>query len=277
VTILGVGLLGASVARAMKKRSLCLHVTGHGRNEDNLKRAQSLAFIDSYELDPAAACQDADLVVLATPIEMFTGLMEKIAGSLKQGAVLIDVGSVKGSLYRDIVRLTPQGVSFVGCHPIAGGERSGIDASDEDLFEGALCIITDETDSPALGKAEYLWKRLGSSLEYMGADEHDRVYALVSHFPHLAAFALVNTVGEGNGDALRFAGPGFMDTTRIAMSSPELWKNIALMNRDHVVELVDRYIKQLESFASCLRDNDGERLEDLMEKARALRSSINGR
>ncbi len=276
VTILGVGLLGASVARALKKHSLCTHIAGYGRNENNLKKALSLGYIDSYELDPARACKNADLVVLATPVETFRGLMENISASLQPGALVLDVGSVKGELYHELQAMMPEGVNYVGCHPIAGGERAGINASEEGLFEGALCIVIqdDAVSEEVRERVVSLWKAIGSTVEYMAADEHDRVYGLVSHLPHLVAYALVNTAGDENGESLRFAGPGFVDTTRIAMSTPKLWRNICLQNRENLLKFIDLHIEHMQQLGRCLREEDAAGLDELFGRARDLRSSI---
>lgn len=268
--------MGASLARAMKKRSLCGHVTGHGRSAENLKRAVQMGIIDSYELEPGLACEGAGLVVFAAPVGAFAGLAERVSGSLGEGAVAIDVGSVKGGLVHEMEKRMPRGVEFVGCHPIAGSERSGLEASSAELFEGALCIITrtEKSDKPSVEKIAALWSSLGCRVKYMDAGEHDRVYGLVSHFPHLAAYAMLNTAGDVEPDYLGFAGPGFVDATRIALSAPSLWRDICLMNRENLIEFIDVFMENLKKLKRQLKDGDAGGLDAAFARARALRQSI---
>lgn len=275
VTVLGVGLIGGSLARAMKKRKLCKHVVGHGRNEKNLGQAKELGIIDSYELDPASACDGSDLIVFATPVETFMSLAEKVSGALQKGALAIDVGSLKGIVYEMEKRMAGR-AEFVGCHPIAGNEGSGIEASSPELFEGALCIITrtEKSVNSAVEKTAGLWTALGCRVEYLSPEEHDRVYGLVSHFPHLAAYAMLNTAGDVDPGYLRYAGPGFKDTTRISLSAPALWRNICLMNRDNIIEFIDVFTENLEKLRGRLEDEDSEGLDADFSRARALRESI---
>jgi len=273
--VLGVGLIGASLAGAMKGRSLTGHVTGFGRRRENLERAVEKGFIDSFEMDPGAACRDADLVVFATPVETFSSLAGRVSAFLKKGAVVIDVGSVKG-LVRELEGLMPGGVSFVGCHPIAGSERSGVGAAEPGLFEGALCIITktERTDAPVAGRVKALWEAVGSRVEFLGPEEHDRLYGLVSHFIHLAAYALVNAAGDVDSSCMRFAGPGFRDTTRIALSDPALWSNICAMNRDNMLTYIEVFRENLGLMEGLLRAGDREGLEKAFRRARQLREGI---
>lgn len=273
--VLGVGLIGASLAAAMKGRSLTGHVAGFGRRRENLDRAVEKGFIDSYEMEPEAACRDADLVVFATPVETFSSLAGRISGFLKKGAVVMDVGSVK-AVVRELEGLMPEGVSFVGCHPIAGSERSGVEAAEPGLFESALCIITrtEHTDSSAAERVKALWEAVGSQVEFLGPEEHDRLYGLVSHFPHLAAYALVNAAGDVDSTCLRYAGPGFRDATRIALSDPALWSNICAMNGDNLVEFIKVFRENLRLVEGLLREGDREGLEETFRRARQLRESI---
>jgi prephenate dehydrogenase len=276
LAILGVGLMGASLALAMRKHSLCGSVSGYGRTEGNLAKAKDRGIVDSYHLDPAEACSDADLVVFCTPVGRFESLAAEIRGSLKKGATVIDVGSIKGGLVRRMEALMPEGVRFVGCHPIAGSERSGIEVSDGDLFKGATCVITntDRTDLEALGGIREMWETLGSKVKMMGPEEHDRVYALVSHIPHLVAYALVNTVGDVDGSYLGYAGQGFKDTTRIASSSPDLWRDICMHNRDNMLDFIGRFRDNLDKLGNCLKSGDSEGLEEAFNRARALRALL---
>ncbi|MEW6001363.1 MAG: prephenate dehydrogenase/arogenate dehydrogenase family protein [Nitrospirota bacterium] len=276
VTILGVGLLGASFALAMKKYKLCVEVMGFGRREENLLKAKKRGIIDSFDLDPVKVCHGADLIIFATPVGSFIDITRRIVSSLKKGSIVTDVGSVKGRLVRDMEALMPEGVYFIGGHPIAGSDRSGIETASADIFFGAKCIITptERTDRDALEKIIRLWETFGSVVKTIDPDEHDRVYASVSHLPHLLAYAIVNTVADIDRSFLKFSGQGFLDTTRIASSSPELWRDICLLNRDNLLESLEVFKNSLERLSGYLRTNDSESLEREFEKARALRESL---
>jgi len=276
IAILGVGLLGASFALALKKNGLCGSITGYGRNRENLLKAKERNIIDSFEQDPAAASRDADLIMLSTPVGSFLDLTKLIAPALKKGAVLTDVGSVKGRLVREIERIIPEHVNYIGGHPIAGSDRSGIDAANPGLFRNAKCIITptEHSNADALEKIEGLWKALGSDILILNPEEHDRIYASVSHLPHLVAYAMVNTVADMDRSYLDFSGKGFMDATRIASSSEELWNDICLLNRDNLVEVIAVFQKNLDMLTRYLRAGDADSLKHAFRKARTLRETL---
>jgi len=275
-TILGVGLIGASFAMALKGRGISGHIAGWGRKEKNLRTALKKGIIDSYELDPCKACEGSDLVVLATPPGAFPALAKKIRPSLKKGAILTDVGSVKGRLAYGLETLMPKGVYFVGSHPIAGGNKSGIEAADPGLFEGALCVVTEtgNTNATALRKVVALWKALGSTVIKMPPEEHDRVYGLVSHLPHLLAYALVNTVADVDESLIGFAGPGFRDTTRIAGSPSGLWADIAVENKKNLLRYIDLYTANLKRLKTYLKKEDRGSLEKDFKRAQKLRERM---
>ena len=276
VTILGVGLIGASCALALKKHGLCREVIGYGRREEILQRAKEKKIIDSFELDPAKACTRSDLVLFATPVGIFLDIAKKIRNTLKSNAIVTDVGSVKGKLVHDMEALMPDGVFFVGGHPIAGSDRSGIDTAEAEIFNGAKCIITptEHTDKNALEKITALWNAFGSVVKIIDPDEHDRIYAAVSHLPHLIAYEIVNTVADIDSSFLIFSGQGFKDTTRIASSHPELWRDICILNKDNLLEYVEIFKKNLDRVCQYLRAYDAESLERDFKKARTLREGI---
>lgn len=276
VAIIGVGLIGASFALALRKKGLCRHIAGYGRKEENLRRAGDMGIIDSFDLNPSRACIDSDLVLFATPVGCFTEIARIISGSLKKGAVVTDVGSVKGKLVRDMECQMPEGVYFVGAHPIAGSDRSGIDAATPDLFAGAKCILTptENTDKDALNRVTDIWTAFGSTIEILSPEEHDRVFASISHLPHLLAYAIVNTVADINSSYLRYGGNGFKDTTRIALSSPELWRDICLLNKDNLLEFIEVFKNNLDRLGQYLRASDAESLEREFRKAQTLREGI---
>jgi len=276
ITILGVGLLGASLALALKKNGLCGAIAGCGRNRANLQKAKERNIIDSFETDPAVACRDSDLVVLSTPVGSFHELAQVIAPVLKKGAVLTDVGSVKAAIVRDIERIMPQYVHYIGGHPIAGSDRSGIDSANAGLFKGAKCIITptENSDPASLEKIQRLWKAVGSEIIMLDPEAHDRIYAAVSHLPHLLAYALVNAVAEMDGSYLDFSGKGFMDATRIASSSEEVWSDICFLNRENLVEALAVFRKSLDRLDQYLKAGNSDALKNEFRKARAMREHI---
>ncbi|OHE56535.1 MAG: hypothetical protein A2Z47_16015 [Thermodesulfovibrio sp. RBG_19FT_COMBO_42_12] len=276
VTIIGVGLIGASFALALRKYKLCKQITGYGRSPENLQKAKEKAIIDSFELDPAKACDSSDLVLFAAPVGSFIDIAKRIRSSLNKGAIVTDVGSVKGKLVSDLEALMPGGVCFVGGHPIAGSDRSGISTAEADIFDGAKCIITptDKTDKNALEKVIALWKALGSIVKQINPDEHDRIYASVSHLPHLIAYLIVNTVADIDSSYLKFSGQGFVDTTRIASSSPELWRDICILNKENLLESIEIFKNNLDRASQHLRACDSESLERDFKKAQALREGI---
>lgn len=276
VAVLGVGLIGASCALALKEKGLCRSVVGYGRTEEHLRRAQERSIIDGYRLESGEACSDADLVLLATPVGLFTGLLDQIRGSLKKGALVTDVGSVKGCLVQELETAMPEGVQYIGSHPIAGGDKSGIDAARPDLFSNALCIVTPtaRSDRQALERIVALWQQLGATVELLDAEMHDEIYAAVSHLPHLVAYALVNAVGDLNPGYLEYTGQGFRDTTRIALSSPEMWRDIALLNRDNIVKLIRLFRNNLDTLERLIAGADGAGIEREFLKAQSLRRTL---
>ena len=276
VTIIGVGLIGASFSLAMKKKGLCGTVCGFGRSRENLVRAKEKGIIDSFGSDAASACKDSDLIMLSTPVGTFLELAKAIAPVLKKGAVVTDAGSVKGRLVYNIEKIMPEGVHYIGGHPIAGSDRSGIETSSEELFRNAKCVITptENSDGSSLQTVTALWESLGSEVIIMTPENHDKVYAAVSHLPHLIAYNIMNTVAEIDTSYLNFCGQGFKDTTRIASSSPELWRDICIMNRENLIEMITVFQKNLETLGRYLRASDPDSIEKEFRKARTLREGI---
>jgi prephenate dehydrogenase len=276
IAILGVGLIGASFALALKKRALCGSIAGFGRNESNLLRARERGVIDLFDLDPARASADADLVLFAMHVGSFTETARRIAATLKTGAVVTDVGSVKGNLVYEMQSIVSPQASFVGAHPIAGGERSGIEKADADLFDGRRCIITptDATDGAAMETMVTLWRFLGAEVVTMGPSEHDRVLGAVSHLPHIIAYEMVNAADEINESYLGYSGTGFRDVTRIASSSPELWRDVCMLNRDNLIHFLDLFIGRLEAVRGYMVSADAESLQEEFRKAKMLRDGL---
>ncbi|MFN3739941.1 MAG: prephenate dehydrogenase [Thermodesulfovibrionales bacterium] len=275
-SIIGVGLIGASLGLAIRKKGLCEKIYGFGRNERNLLRAKEKGIIDSYSLDLKEVCEDSDLIVLSTPVGVFLEMVKNISPFLKKGSIIIDVGSVKGRLVYEIESLMPEGVFYIGTHPIAGSDKSGIDDARAELFEGARCIITptDRTDRNSLERISQLWKNIGCHVELMDPYRHDEIYGAVSHLPHIIAYSLVNTIGEINDEFIKYSGQGFKDATRIALSSPELWRDIVVYNRENLLRFLEVFRAEIEKIDEYLKNNKAEAIRENFQKARQLRERI---
>lgn len=276
VSILGVGLIGASLALALKEKGLCKKITGYGRREENLRMARERGIIDDYSLDPKEASVESDLVILSTPVGVFRDIINKIKEILKKDSLITDVGSVKGSLVYEIEGSIPDGSFYIGSHPIAGSDKSGIDEARADLFKNALCIMTptENSDTEALRKIALLWEGLGSKVRFMNPYKHDEIYGAVSHLPHVIAYALVNTIGDIDSEFIEYAGQGFKDTTRIALSSPEMWRDIVIYNRENLLRFLEVFKDEIKKIEECLKNNDSEAIKDIFERARELRERI---
>lgn len=279
VSIIGVGLIGGSLAKVLKAKKLADEITGTGRSRQSLDLALKLGVIDRIDQDAKHAVLDADLVVLAAPVGIFETIAREIGPHLKKGAILTDVGSVKGSLVKVIESLTPPGVHFVPGHPIAGKEKFGVAEAVDTLFRGAKCILTPtkKTDPKALEVVKEVWTAAGANVLVMDPDMHDKVFAAVSHMPHVAAYAMMTAVAElntGTEDYLSFSGAGFRDFTRIAASSPEIWKDICLMNRENIVLMIDRYQAALGRLKQELLAGDGDKLEKHLQAASEARRGL---
>ena len=286
VTIVGVGLIGGSMGMSLKSRGLAERVVGVGRSLGNLDLAVQLGAIDAYERDPKAAMPGAELVILATPVESFAGHLKEWGHVLEPGTIVSDVGSVKGSLVEQVEALVPAGVHFVGAHPIAGKETSGVGDSSVDLFTGARCLITPtaNTDPQALSTVQRAWEAMGAVVRSMDPFVHDWILGAVSHLPHVAAFALMNALMDleqqtdaGNNDRwslLEYAGGGLRDTTRIAAASPEIWRTIFLGNPDNLLVMIDALEKHLQHFKALIKAKDGPGLEREIAKAREARQRL---
>jgi prephenate dehydrogenase len=276
VSILGVGLIGASFALAMRKRALCGSISGFGRNESNLVKAKQRGVIDSFDLDPVKAVSGSDLVLFAMHAGSFAEIAKTIAGSLKKGTIVTDVGSVKGGLVYEMENILSPNAFFVGGHPIAGGEKSGIEAAAVELFEGRRCIITPtaKTDEAAMGTMVTLWQSLGAEVVSMSPEEHDRVLGAVSHLPHIVAYEIVNAAGEIDGSCLKYSGTGFRDVTRIASGSPELWRDVCMLNRENLTYFIDVFIRRMEAVRGYLAGGDANALQEEFRKAKMLRDGL---
>jgi len=276
LVVIGVGLIGGSVARALKHAGFVGHVTGVGRSRENLDRARELGIIDHWTHDIAEAVHDADVVLVAVPMGAYDRVFAELAISLPKGALVTDAGSTKQHAIDVARRHLPDPSLFVPAHPIAGTEQSGAEASFAELFEDRSCILTPEpsTSLKAFDKVKALWSATGSHVIEMDARQHDDLLAAVSHLPHLAAFALVNAVrkqGDEQHDPFKFAAGGFRDFTRIASSSPEMWRDIAISNRPALVKEIDALQAELVEMKKALINGDGDKLLKLFSAAKKAR------
>lgn len=280
VTIIGVGLLGGSLAKACRKHGLADKIVGFGRNHAKLEKARTLKIIDSYETGLQAAVATADLVVLCPPVNAMTPLVREMAPSLKPGCLMTDVGSVKRSLVGEIQALMPDSVYFVGSHPIAGGEKSGFEASTVDLFQNEKCIVTPtpKTNPSALSTIKGLWEQMGMQVITMDVEEHDQIFGAVSHLPHVIAYVLMNTIGgistKNHEEITYFSGKGLKDITRIASSDPVMWRDICLSNKKPVLHLIDKFQGTLQQVRNLIENEDSQLLEQTFETAKKYRLNL---
>ncbi len=280
VALLGIGLIGSSMAHAMRRAGLAAHIAGFARNPETLDAAERIGFADSLHDDPRAAVRDADFVVLATPVGAFAELAKEIAPHLKRGAIVSDAGSVKTAVIGAVAPYLPQGVHFVPAHPIAGTEQSGPEAGFAELFDGRWCVLTPAagTDSQAIETVKTFWRRCGSEVETMDAKHHDLVLAITSHVPHLIAYNIVGTADDleavTQGEVIKYSAGGFRDFTRIAASDPTMWRDVFLNNREAVLEMLGRFTEDLTALQRAIRWGDGETLFNLFTRTRAIRRSI---
>ena len=275
--IIGLGLIGGSIARALKGRGLAREVVGAGNSLAPLEGARREGVIDRLENDPAAVVKGADLVILATPLARLGPLLEALWPAVDGEALLTDVGSVKGPLVRLADRLAlSRPLGFIGGHPMAGSEKRGFFASRADLFEGTLTILTPgaATIPGTLKRARALWEGIGSRVVECSPEEHDRIVAAVSHLPHLVAYALSAAVASLDEALLGYAAGGFKDTTRIAASPAALWREIFELNRAPLIEMVARYRAELDRLEGYITTRDWDALEQALEAIRRQREHL---
>ncbi|WP_108460779.1 prephenate/arogenate dehydrogenase family protein [Devosia naphthalenivorans] len=280
LALIGIGLIGSSIALAARRQGLVDVIAISTRKAETLDEARDLNLGDIYTLDAAEAVRGADLVIICTPVGAYEGVMRAIAPALEKGAVLSDVGSVKGHVVRTLAPLVPEGVSFIPGHPLAGTEHSGPSAGFPELFAGRWCVLTPgpEVDPEQTDKLAAFWRAMGSQVEAMDAAHHDMVLAITSHIPHLVAYNIVGTVADleaaTQSEVIKFSASGFRDFTRIAASDPVMWRDIFLTNRDAVLEMLGRFSEDLSALQRSVRMGDGPALEAMFTRTRAIRRSI---
>lgn len=277
--IIGVGLIGGSFARAVRQANRVTHITGCGRNVDNLKKALELGVIDDYSQDIAQAVKNADVIFIATPVGSFQSVLLQVKDAMKEGAIITDGGSTKSSVIeaaKAVFKKVPE--NFVPGHPIAGTENSGVEASFATLFQDHRVILTplQETNPEALELVTQLWRSAGAQVVIMDAHHHDLVLAATSHLPHLLAFSLVNTLTtlDEKQEIFENAAGGFRDFTRIASSDPSMWQDICLANKEALLEHLDLFSSDLNLLRTALQNGDGEFLKNTFSRAKQSRDEF---
>jgi cyclohexadieny/prephenate dehydrogenase len=280
IAIIGLGLIGSSIAHAARRAKLAQEIAGHDASADVLERAHDIGFCDTLHADIGGVVKDADLVILCTPVGAYKAIAQAIAPHLMPGAILSDVGSVKGAVIRDVGSYVPPGVHFIPAHPIAGTEFSGPEAGFASLFDGRWAILTPVpgSDAHAVERLKSFWQGLGSQVDVMDSSHHDLVLAITSHLPHLIAYNIVGTAHDlekvTEGEVIKYSASGFRDFTRIASSDPTMWRDVFLNNRDAVLEVLGRFNEDLSQLQRAVRNGDGQTLFDLFTRTRAIRRAI---
>lgn len=279
LALIGVGLIGGSLVRALKAKQCCREVVGCGRDVDNLNKAVALGVIDRYETDPAKAVLEADMVVLAVPLGAMRSVVQKIVPHLSADVVVTDVGSGKASVIADVQYVTGHTPPwFVPGHPIAGTEKSGVEASFATLFERRRVILTPlpDTASSALEKVRTMWQDVGAEVTAMAVEQHDRILAATSHLPHMLAFSLVNQLADMDqqDDVFRFAAGGFRDFSRIASSDPVMWKDICFGNRGAIIDTIKAFQTQLDQIVGLMESGRCDELQQLFRRSKQARDDF---
>jgi cyclohexadieny/prephenate dehydrogenase len=280
LALLGMGLIGSSIARAARLHGIAGEIIAHAKSERTLARVAELGIADRVEPDAAAAVTGADCVILCAPVGAYAELATAIGPHLAPGAILSDVGSTKQSVIRDVGAHVPPGVHFIPAHPLAGTEFSGPDAGFAELFENRWCLLTPPpgTDEISVARLENFWRGMGSMVSVTDPAHHDRLLAIVSHLPHLLAFTICGTADdladETRQEVLQYAASGFRDFTRIAASDPVMWRDVFLNNREALLEMLARFTEDAQAMARAVRWGDTNYIEDKINRSRKIRQSL---
>jgi cyclohexadieny/prephenate dehydrogenase len=280
LALIGIGLIGSSIARAARRDGLAREIMVQSRRPETVAAAERLNLGDRYTTSAAEAAKDADLVILSIPVGAYGDMAKQIAPSLKPGAIVSDVGSVKVAVMKQIEPHIPKHAHFVPAHPVAGTEHSGPEAGFAELFADRYCILTprENADPAAVERVRAFWAALGSRVEIMAPDHHDMVLAITSHVPHLIAYNIVGTAAHleevTQSEVMKFSAGGFRDFTRIAASDPTMWRDVFLHNKQAVLEMLGRFSEDLTALQRAIRFGDGDALFDLFTRTRAIRRGI---
>jgi cyclohexadieny/prephenate dehydrogenase len=280
VAFIGIGLIGSSLARVLRRDKLAGEIVACARQLATRAKALELGIVDRVTDSAAEAVRDADLVILATPLSAYAAIGAEIAPALRSGAIVTDVGSVKQAVIRDLRQSLPAKVHFIPGHPVAGTEHSGPESGFAELFRDRWCILTPlpDTDAAALARLTALWEQAGMRVVTMDPEHHDKVLAMTSHLPHVIAYTIVGTATDLEdslkSEVIKFSAGGFRDFTRIAGSDPVMWRDIFLNNREAVLEMLQRFSEDLTALQRAIRWGEGDKLEELFSRTRAIRRSI---
>ncbi len=280
VALIGIGLIGSSLARVMRRDGLAGHIAVSSRTRATLDKATELGLADSVTLDSRTVVDGADLVVVCSPLGTYADIAADMGPALKEGCIVTDVGSVKQAVVRDLAPHMPDGVHLVPGHPVAGTEHSGPEAGFAELFDGRWCILTPPpgTDPDAVERMVELWRRAGMMVDVMDAAHHDMVLAITSHLPHLIAYTIVGTATDLSdhlkAEVFKYSAGGFRDFTRIAASDPVMWRDVFLNNKDAVLEMLGRFSEDLTALQRAIRWGEGDKLYDLFTRTREIRRGV---
>ena len=273
ITVIGMGLLGASITLAILRLSIASKVVGYSHRAVTRRKSRRMGVADEISDDICESVCNADMVIIASPVGSFGEIFQKISSSLKSGCIVTDVGSTKVLPHRWAERFLGKNVCYVGSHPIAGSEKRGVEFARDDLFMGSRCILTRKknTNSSALRVLRDFWSKLGCRVHVMNPASHDRIFGRVSHLPHVTAAALINASDAGQ---LRFCGRGFIDTSRVASGPANVWSDILMTNPDNAVRAIDRVVKELLKLRCAINDGNEAQLSRLLERARLKRKEL---
>ena len=280
VCIIGCGLIGSSIARAIRKNHLSSKIVSSNRSDSVNKKVIELKIVDDSSSDTKKMAEGSDLIIIATPLSSYEDIISKIKNSLKSGTILTDVGSVKENIINLIEKNVPANVSWISSHPIAGTEESGPEAGFSELFKNRWCILTPskKAQEKDIKLLETFWKKIGSKVDIMGAKQHDYILSITSHMPHLIAYNIVNTSlniqDEKESVIVKYSAGGLRDFTRIAASNPIMWRDIFIQNKKNTSKMIDKFIEDLEDLKKAIENEDGKKLEEIFTKTKKIRKEI---
>ena len=280
VTIIGLGLIGSSIARAIKKNNLCKILVAHDKSKIVLKKTLKLKITNYIEPNLKKSVENSDLVIICTPLGTYKNIVSVIKNYLKKTCILTDVGSAKIFVTNTVNKLINKNTIWIPAHPVAGTEESGPEAGFADLFKNRWCIITpvNKKNPSSLKKLNNFWKKIGSKVQHMTAEHHDKVMAITSHIPHLIAYNIVGTAAnlekDTKSEVIKYSASGFRDFTRIASSDPTMWRDIALNNRKQILHMLEKFNLDLSNLKRAIIKKDGNKLFKLFSKTRKIRQAI---
>ena len=280
VCIVGCGLIGSSIARAIRKNKLSSKIVSSNRSDIINKKVIKLRIVDDSSSDTKKMVKDSDLIIICTPLSSYEDVISKIKNSLKNGAILTDVGSVKKEIIYSVEKNIPKNISWISSHPIAGTEESGPDSGFSELFKNRWCILTpsNQAKDKDIKLLETFWKKIGSKVDIMDAKQHDYILAITSHIPHLIAYNIVNTTlnvqKKKVHDIIKYSAGGLRDFTRIAASNPIMWRDIFIQNKKNTSKMIDKFINNLKDLKKAIKNQDGKKLEKIFTKTKRIRQEI---